>query len=147
MIGITDEALPPQQLYDYVQQVLESPDADKLHHGVLQMLLNAKARALRSGAVSSSKDEEKLKDLSLSERVSNAVIEAARVIAAVLDARAFSYGNGLVDNAFLDKYALSLSDLNIGLLVKATYPCQPPSLNKNLLTESFKWARAPPLRD
>lgn len=147
MTGITDKALTPQQLYDYVQQVMESPDGDKLPPGVLQLLNSAKLRAIRTGAVSSHNDEEKKRVLTLSERISNAVEKAVREASVIVGARIFSYGNGFIDNAFLKKIALSPFNLNLGLLVKATHPYHSPSIKTNLLTESFKWARAPPLKD
>lgn len=140
MHDLTNEALPPQELYDLVQQVLDGPDATKLSEGILQMLYKAKARALRNGAMASStdEDEEIAKRLTVGEIVAN-------VINDVVESLLSSHVKALKDKTVLIR--IVLSDICSGLFVLTTCAYPLPSLKKNLLTESFKWARAPPVRD
>ncbi|RFS78098.1 hypothetical protein D0U00_15085 [Leclercia adecarboxylata] len=130
------EALPPQQLYDMAVQVLDSSDASILPDDILLMLHNAKARALRNGALASPTDvgEEVAKALSFRERVTNAIreiVEREKALAKVIKILEFAcYSNS---PAF-----------SIGKLVLSTLNYHSPSFKKPLLVESFKWARAPP---
>lgn len=131
------DALPPQQLYDMAVQVLESPDASKLPDVTLQMLNNAKARALRNGAIAAPNDKgvETAKTLSLRERIYNAIREVLeesrasfeKVIKVIGDCFTFT------ESAFSNEKSVSTAP---------TY--HSPSFKKPLLIESYKWARAPP---
>ncbi|HBR0005270.1 hypothetical protein ACU609_00870 [Klebsiella aerogenes] len=130
------EALPPQQLYDMAVQVLDSSDASKLPDGILLMLHNAKARALRNGAIASPDDigEEAAKALTFRERVSNAIreiVEKKIALAKVIKVIEFA----------CNFMSLTFSD---GELVLSTLNYHSPSFKKPLLVESLKWARAPP---
>lgn len=131
------DALPPQQLYDMAVQVLGSPDASKLPDVTLQMLNNAKARALRNGAIAAPNDKgvETAKTLSLRERIYNAIREVLeesrasfeKVIKVIGDCFTFT------ESAFSNEKSVSTAP---------TY--HSPSFKKPLLIESYKWARAPP---
>lgn len=131
------EALPPQQLYDMAVQVLDSSDASKLPDATLQMLRNAKARALRNGAIASPNDkgEEAAKALSLRERVHNAIREIVEEERASLEKfiKVIVYDFTYTQSAFSNETSV---------LTAPTY--HSPSFKKPLLVESYKWARAPP---
>lgn len=131
------EALPPQQLYDMAVQVLDSADASKLPDATLQMLRNAKARALRNGAIASPNDkgEETIQTLSLRERIYNAIREIVEEGRASLEKviKDIGYNFTLTDSAFSNE---------MSVLTAPTY--HSPSFKKPLLVESYKWARAPP---
>ncbi|MBP2856802.1 hypothetical protein J8657_04240 [Dickeya oryzae] len=131
------EALPPQQLYDMAVQVLDSSDASKLPDATLQMLRNAKARALRNGAIASPNDEgeDTAKTLSLRERINNAIREILEKGLASLEKviKVIGYNFPFTKSAFSNETSV---------LTAPTY--HSPSFKKPLLVESYKWARAPP---
>nr|WP_315078632.1 hypothetical protein [uncultured Kosakonia sp.] len=131
------DALPPQQLYDMAVQVLGSPDASKLPDVTLQMLNNAKARALRNGAIAAPNDKgvETAKTLSLRERIYNAIREVLEESRASFEKVIKVIGDcfTLTESAFSNEKSVSTAP---------TY--HSPSFKKPLLIESYKWARAPP---
>ncbi|ELY4584899.1 hypothetical protein SMZ82_004286 [Cronobacter malonaticus] len=131
------EALPPQQLYDMAVQVLDSSDASKLPNVTLQMLNNAKARALRNGAIAAPNDKgvETAKTLSFRERIYNAIRELLEESQASLEK---------VIKAVGDNFAFNESAFSNETSVTTAPTYHSPSFKKPLLVESYKWARAPP---